>query len=291
MLKSTTREGACIVSCCTIILAVSCMPYFHRDVTESRIGKTWISEYYNSKLYENITAVIHGDSPHRTYSGPFWEEEGAWQLQFLVSQGLLQHHMLLDMACGSLSGGVRYVDYLDDAHYFGIDLNMEIMSAGYEEELIPRGLAEKLPRSHLYANDAFDAVHWGYKKFDFAVSHSLWTHIPLDEIRSFLKGVGPAMKTGGRLYATFNLCPEAADCSLPIVQFTYPVQEAYRHSGIAPFGKKNISQISTSSADPYHYRPSELLAVVTSLGLEGRYIDNELVSACPWKQKVLEVTF
>jgi len=44
---------------------------------------------------------------------------GQWQLDFLVGQGLRPWHCLLDLACGSLRAGVRFIDYLEPGHYLG----------------------------------------------------------------------------------------------------------------------------------------------------------------------------
>eukprot|EP00929_Paragymnodinium_shiwhaense_P056529 TRINITY_DN28286_c0_g1_i2.p3 TRINITY_DN28286_c0_g1~~TRINITY_DN28286_c0_g1_i2.p3 ORF type:complete len:106 (-),score=24.72 TRINITY_DN28286_c0_g1_i2:81-398(-) len=42
--------------------------------------------------------------------GAAWDTIGPLQLEFLRGQGLLPQHRLLDLACGSLRGGVHFVD-------------------------------------------------------------------------------------------------------------------------------------------------------------------------------------
>lgn len=61
---------------------------------------------------------IGGEGP-RGYVGGLWHELGELQFRFLVDQGLRPEHVLLDIACGSLRGGVRFVPYLNPGNYLG----------------------------------------------------------------------------------------------------------------------------------------------------------------------------
>jgi ubiquinone/menaquinone biosynthesis C-methylase UbiE len=79
---------------------------------------------------------------HRDFVGGMWEELGRLQLEFLKHQGLLPAHSLLDVGCGALRGGVRFVDYLNSGLYCGLDMNESLLEAGrYEVERA--GLSEK----------------------------------------------------------------------------------------------------------------------------------------------------
>src|SRR5712691_3540887 len=93
---------------------------------------------------------------HRACVGGLWDEIGQLQIDFLVSRGLLPHHRLLDVGCGSLRGGVKLIKYLDAGHYAGIDLHESLLDAGYEIELAKEGLTHKLPRSNLVADGESD---------------------------------------------------------------------------------------------------------------------------------------
>lgn len=44
---------------------------------------------------------------HRNYVGGLWDEIGLLQFEFLKSRGLKPHHVLVDIACGSLRAGVQ----------------------------------------------------------------------------------------------------------------------------------------------------------------------------------------
>src|ERR1700680_1744351 len=74
---------------------------------------------------------------HRAYVGGRWEELGRLQFEFMVSRGLRPEHVLLDIACGALRGGVHFIGYLDSGNYLGLEK---------EKTLIRRGLAKELPR-------------------------------------------------------------------------------------------------------------------------------------------------
>jgi len=67
---------------------------------------------------------------HRQRIGDMWDEIGQLQFNFLVEQGLLPYHTLLDVGCGCLRGGVYFVPYLENGHYFGMDINESLIEAG-----------------------------------------------------------------------------------------------------------------------------------------------------------------
>jgi SAM-dependent methyltransferase len=137
---------------------------------------------------------------HRERAGGLWQRMGALQLDFLVRQGLERSAYLLDVGCGPLRGGIRFVDFLEAGHYYGIDVNESLLEVGYEAEL-PEKLRDKLPRDHLRVTDRFDC-DFGVT-FDFALAQSLFTHIPLNDIRLCLYRVARQMNVGGRFFATF----------------------------------------------------------------------------------------
>ena len=141
---------------------------------------------------------------HRRRAGGMWGPMGKLQLEFMVDQGLQPNERLLDVGCGPLRAGIHFVDYLDANNYYGLDINESLLDAGYDAEL-PNALRPKLPREHLRCTDRFDC-DFGVA-FDFAIAQSLFTHIPLNDIRLCLYRVARAMKVGGRFFATFFEAP------------------------------------------------------------------------------------
>ena len=147
-----------------------------------------------------LTAEQVGSGGHRRRAGGLWDELGELQLDFLVAQGLEPSSRLLDVGCGPLRAGIRFVDYLEPGNYYGLDVNASLLDAGYDVEL-PEALRAKLPRDHLRATDRFDC-DFGVE-FDFAIAQSLFTHISLSQVRLCLYRVAHAMRPGGRFFATF----------------------------------------------------------------------------------------
>ena len=107
------------------------------------------------------------------YVGGLWEEAGAAQFEFLCSQGLKPHHYLLDIACGSLRGGTKFIPFLDAGHYMGVDQEEMLIRLGVEKELGPKLYTEKKPQ--LLVSDSFE-----FDKLDhsphYALAISLFTH-------------------------------------------------------------------------------------------------------------------
>jgi len=107
---------------------------------QERRGQSWwepmtISRYYDKTALE---AQVQAGR-HREAVGGLWDEIGQLQIDFLVSQGLMPHHRLLDIGCGSLRGGVKLIRYLDAGHYAGVDLHESLINAGYEINSRRRG--------------------------------------------------------------------------------------------------------------------------------------------------------
>lgn len=136
---------------------------------------------------------------HRGAVGGLWDQMGELQIDYLKRQGLLPEHCLLDVGCGSLRGGVRFVDYLEPGHYFGLDISQELLDAGVNE-LAQLDLLWKRPQ--LRCSDSFEVDAFG-REFDFALAQSLFTHLTLNKIAVCLLKVADVLRPAGRFYATF----------------------------------------------------------------------------------------
>src|SRR4051794_25280109 len=131
---------------------------------------------------------------YRGAVGGLWEEIGALQFEFLVAQGLRPEHRLLDIGCGSLRGGVRFVEYLDSGNYYGLDINPSLLRAG-RRELTKAGLSER--GAHLIVDDAFRFSRFD-TSFHYALAVSVFTHIPFNPIMRCLAEVERVLLPGGR---------------------------------------------------------------------------------------------
>ncbi len=147
---------------------------------------------------------------HRDYIGGMWEQMGKLQFDFVVGRGLQPDNVFLDIACGSLRGGVHFIRYLEPGMYLGIDK---------EKALIRRGLARELPRQvrkekrpELVVSDAFEFDRFS-KRPDFSLAQSLFSHLNAADVERCLANLRAKVALQHRLYATFNLGASARNPS------------------------------------------------------------------------------
>ncbi len=171
---------------------------------------------------------------HRGFIGGLWGKLGKLQLEFLKEHGLQPDHKLLDIGCGCLRGGLHFMRYLETGNYYGIDINRSLIEAGVIE-VKKEGLEGRLPT--LLVDNHFRLEKFG-EKFDYMVSVSLFTHLPMNIINRCLSKARRQLKQEGVYFATFFEAP-------------YPVH------------LDNITQVpgeivSEYDADPFHYSFEEL---------------------------------
>lgn len=140
---------------------------------------------------------------HRAFvggDGDLWERIGALQFHYLVDAGLRPEHVLLDLACGSLRGGVHFIPYLDPGNYLGFDKSFDLVALGVAEELGVERFRERRPEFVL--NGRFDLSEFT-KRPDFVLAQSLFTHLtPIDTTRA-LAAVATIATPETRFYATW----------------------------------------------------------------------------------------
>jgi hypothetical protein len=130
-----------------------------------------------------------------------WDEIGALQFSFMVGQGLAASHVLLDIACGSLRGGVRFIPYLDAGNYLGIEKEQKLIDLGIAKELDPGIRSSKAPE--LVVSDSFEFERFS-RRPDYALAQSLFSHLPPRDIVDCLRKLH-AFSPQCRLFATFFL--------------------------------------------------------------------------------------
>ncbi len=184
---------------------------------------------------------------HRQEVGGNWELMGRAQFDFLVGQGLQPQHRLLDVGCGSLRGGVHFIQYLADGNYYGIDKQQWLLDAGQNVELPRYGLQGKTV--HLAQTECFEVGQFDVR-FDYALAQSVFTHLPLNNIIRCLINVSQVLAPGGRFYATF---------------FENPA------------GKRNLEPVlhpggvtTYFDQDPFHYDFGAFVDICRGLGLRAQ---------------------
>lgn len=205
---------------------------------------TRISDYYDTD--KTREAIQRGG--HRAWIGGRWEEYGALQFDFLRSRGLRPDQRLLDVGCGCFRGGVHLVAYLNAGNYYGMDISQELLDVGYEQEIIPAGLQDKLPRSNLLSDGKFDAGRFGVS-FDAGLAQSVFTHLPFNHIRLCLTRLAPVFRVGGEFFATAFIAPESSAWA----------DDALQTDAVRTY----------ATEDPYHYRIADFEYCV--LGLPWRF--------------------
>lgn len=188
--------------------------------------------------------------PWRDAVGGMWDEIGRLQLEFMVSQGLLPYHPLLDVGCGSLRGGVHFARYLRDGHYYGIDAQQWLLDAGVQFELPRAGLGNR--RVHLLCRDDFLVSEFG-TIFDFAIAQSLFTHLTWNSILRCLCNISGVLGPAGRFFATF-------------------FEDLDGTHQTSPLSHGPTGTVSYPDRDPYHYPFSVLTELAQRSGLTAQYI-------------------
>jgi SAM-dependent methyltransferase len=197
-----------------------------------------INSYWRQLTPEEIVA-----GKHRDMVGGLWDEIGRLQFEFLKKRGLLPEHTLLDVGCGSLRGGVHFVQYLHDERYCGLDINASLIEAG-KVELAAGRLLDKRPQ--LLVNDGFEFSRFAIQ-FDFALAISVFTHLFMNHISRCLVEIRKVLKPNGKFYATFFQAPHSI-CLSPILHEPGSVTTFY-------------------DSDPFHYSHDELKMLAANAGL------------------------
>ena len=140
---------------------------------------------------------------HRRFVGgndEFWDLIRDLQFRFLVERGLTPSDTFIDVACGSLRGGVGFIRYLEPGRYLGIDKYIELVIYGVAAELGLDAYREKQPR--FVVSDKFEFEKFGEKP-TFGIAQSLFTHITARDVELCLSNLSRVAAPGCRLFATF----------------------------------------------------------------------------------------
>ena len=151
--------------------------------------------------------------------GGMWEEIGRLQYDFMTGKGLLSHHRMLDIGCGTLRGGRHFIRYLDHGNYTGIDISPEILKAA-DRLVDDEGLRVKKPTLLLNENKDLKFGQFEDKTFDYLLAQSVFTHLMPEHIEECFENVGKVMHQESSFFFTFNLSSDLARTGLK--SFSYP---------------------------------------------------------------------
>lgn len=188
---------------------------------------------------------------HRDIVGGRWDETGRLQLAILKREGLMPHHRLLDIGCGSLRLGCKAVPYLNPGHYWGTDLSGALMRQGYQAELGPK---DRLPPGQLVedADFSFDGIP---DSIDHAIAFAVFTHLPADRL-------GRALAHLRRRFPR-----------LIRVLFTVFLADPARAAGAL---RQPDGVVTHPDRAPYHFLASDVAALARDAGLAARPLPDRL---------------
>lgn len=180
---------------------------------------------------------------HRGKVGGFWEVLGQLQFDFMLEHGLKPKHRLLDIGCGCLRGGVKFIPYLDAANYYGIDINESLLTAA-AQEIEQANLQAKKP--NLLLNSGFEFNQFGVK-FDFMISVSVFTHLSTNIILRCLARVAENLTSSGKYFSTFFISEKSLE--------------------LKPIKHQPGSITTHYDQDPFHYSFEEISDMASKCGL------------------------
>lgn len=154
--------------------------------------------YYRAVVGDDLAhgqAYAVGHSDRRA-----WQRYGRQQFRYLKEHGLRRKHRLLEIGCGNLRAGWRFIDYLNPGGYYGVDISPAVILAA-QQTVARQGLTAKLPYLTVVADMSWEFLP--AEHFDYVHAHSVFSHCPLSVIEDCFAHVGRIMKPDGIFDLTF----------------------------------------------------------------------------------------
>jgi len=129
-----------------------------------------------------------------------WKETREVQLEYL-KKFIRPEHYLLDLGCGTLRGGIPIIRFLQEGHYYGIEVRDNVLEIA-RKELQNEKLEHKNPKL-IHVSDLSKGKIG--RKFDFIWAHSVLIHMTDEILDSCLCFASEHLDSLGRLYANVNI--------------------------------------------------------------------------------------
>jgi cyclopropane fatty-acyl-phospholipid synthase-like methyltransferase len=142
------------------------------------LGQSWTG-YYRSVLNRKFASY---KSVHEL--GQAHLEEGRNHFEYLKGCGLKPHHSLFDFGCGVGRSARYFIDYLEPDRYVGVDIAEEKLRLA--RELIRDSALESKNPAFIHNRD-LDFGWLAGRTFDFAWAHSVFNHMPDDDVATFFR--------------------------------------------------------------------------------------------------------
>jgi len=178
-----------------------------------RVLRNWRIRRFADSHPEFYRAIMADDVKRRTARGAVgteaperWNAIGQKQFNYLRSHGLEPGHQLLEIGCGNLRAGRHFIEYLEPGAYTGVDISPDILLAA-NETIVTDGLQDRRPR--LYLVSGTDMGFLPDAGFDVIHAHSVFTHTPLDVVRTYFEAAARLLRPGGFFDFTYHHTDEA----------------------------------------------------------------------------------
>lgn len=178
------------------------LPYLRRRVRNWRIRLRTRShpEFYREVMADDVIRRSARGAVG-TPSHERWLALGQLQFDYLTGHGLERTHDLLEIGCGNLRAGWRFIQYLDPDRYTGVDISPDIVVAAHQT-VVDYELQDKRPRVTLVDGTSLDFLPDG--SFDVMHAHSVFSHTPPDVVEAYLRQARRLLRPGGFFDFTYN---------------------------------------------------------------------------------------
>ncbi|MFD0164655.1 class I SAM-dependent methyltransferase [Streptomyces decoyicus] len=213
-------------------------PYVKRTARD-----TWLRLKHPDHVayYRAVMASDAGRNPEAAVgsrSHDRWLALGEMQFDYLAEHGLEPGHRMLDIGCGNLRAGWRFIAYLDSGNYYGIDISPDILISA-KQTLTTYELQDKLPHLTITQDLKLDFLPSAH--FDVVHAHSVFSHSPIGVIDECLAHVGRILAPGG------------------FFDFTFDRTEGAEHQVLR---------------EDFYYRTETLLQLARKHGLQARFMED-----------------
>lgn len=171
------------------------LPFIRRVFRNRRLRSSSgnFLEFYAQVQDHNVETIGAG-AAIGSYTEETWVEVGKFQFDFLTSHGLRPNHRFLDIGCGNLRLGAQLIPYLDAEMYVGIEISPRVLSAALDV-IRSSQLQQKLP--YVFLVSETDYCFLPENHFDAVHAHSVFSHLPIDEVEKVMRQAFRVLKPGG----------------------------------------------------------------------------------------------
>ncbi len=155
-------------------------------------GGSW-TEYYRERRDKG---ALHAQKDYR----PSYFEGARTHFEFLKREGLSPKDRFLDYGAGYLRLAYYLVPYLEADRYTAVDISGESLKRG-RDLIEARGIPKNTYRTSVVAD--CDLAELEGTTYDVIWAQSVLTHMPLKNIRIWLRSLPKIMSESARVYFTF----------------------------------------------------------------------------------------